>query len=182
VEPKVVSWKKVGKVKEAHGLKGEMWAIIFDKAFEDFEEVETFALGTADQPERIFEDGSMRAQSKGVVLKTPELVNRNQSEALLNQFVFVPEEVVAVAINDDPEYRDMLGFAVHDKQQMIGQIESFSETQTQITVHVKNAQNEVFDIPFVEDFIVEILAEERLLNLDLPEGLLEINRPGGEKE
>lgn len=170
-----MSWKKVGKFKEAHGLKGELWAVIFDKNFEDFGDVESFGIGLGDEPTRIFEEGDLRARAKGAIARTPELTDRNQAEALLGQFLFVPEEAVAYPINDDPEYKSLLGFTLVSGGKKVGVVESFSEIKEQILVHVREG-DELFDIPFHDDFLDDILDDAKEIHMSLPEGLLEINR------
>lgn len=172
-----MSWKKVGKIKEAHGLKGELWAVIFDKGFEEFDAVESFGVGPGDEPARVFEEGSLRPRAKGVIARSPELTDRNAAEALLNQFLFVPEDAVALAINEDPEYKSLLGFTLFDGEAPVGTVESFSELKEQILVHVR-AGDEVFDIPFHDDFLEDILDDEKRILMTLPPGLLEINRSG----
>ncbi|MBX3019445.1 MAG: hypothetical protein KF767_16280 [Bdellovibrionaceae bacterium] len=173
-----MSWKKVGKFKEAHGLKGELWAVIFDKNFEEVEDVDMFGVGPGDEPAQIFEDGDLRPRAKGVIARTPQLTDRNQAEALLGQFLFVPEEAVAYPINEDPEYKSLLGFTLVDGDRPVGLVESFTEIKEQIMVHVR-AGEELLDIPFHDDFLNDILDDEKKILMTLPEGLLDINRKSG---
>lgn len=170
-----MSWKKVGKIKEAHGLKGEFWAVIFDKNFEDPRDVDRIAVGPGDQPDREFADATLRTSAKGVIARTAELTDRNQAEALINQFLFVPEDAVAIPIEDDPEYTSLLGFELFDGEVRVGVVDSFTEIKEQILVHVKEG-DEIFDIPFHDDFLDDILDDQRHIRMTLPEGLLEINR------
>lgn len=172
-----MAWKKIGKIKEAHGLKGELWAVIFDKSWDALDELEEFGLSVGESaPDHIYPLSAARFQSKGLILRSSLLTDRNQAEALLNQFLFIPEELATPPLQEDPELLKLKGFDVLDQGQRIGRLEAFTDTGAQVLIHVVQDDGGIVDIPFVEAFLLEILEDQKQIHMQLPEGLVEVNQ------
>ena len=73
---------------------------------------------------------------------------------------------------------DLTGCEVFDGEKKIGRVEdvNFGAGEAPLLL-VRNAANEVFEIPFAEAYVGSVDVEKKLLRMSLPEGLLEVNAP-----
>ena len=58
---------------------------------------------------------------------------------------------------------------------LIGVLHEIQENKFQQLMKIKTSQNKEILIPFVEEFILEINSKNKIIELDLPAGLLEMN-------
>ena len=56
----------------------------------------------------------------------------------------------------------------------IGNVTKIDFNRPQPIIYVESSSNNIILIPFVKEFIVNINKKNKLINVDLPEGLLEI--------
>jgi 16S rRNA processing protein RimM len=69
---------------------------------------------------------------------------------------------------------DFLGFQIHDKQgEAIGEIQYVNDSGVQTLLEVLRNGDEIY-IPLVSEFIVEVDESNKILVLDLPEGILDL--------
>ena len=170
----MAQWLRMGKVKEAHGLRGDLWVILFAKEAPWLEQVTEFALAAGDEgPFEIFQFQKGRFQKDGLVLTTNEITDRTQAEAKEGLLFYLPEELFRAEKGDTIYLRDVLGFSVKDQDKEIGTIAGFSSNGPQDLLLVKN-ESETYEIPFVEAFLKKIDFENRVVWMELPEGLLEL--------
>ena len=114
----------------------------------------------------------LKVQLKGVT-------DRNQSEALIGKQIYLPADFF---FTQDKEKEGMFlseieKFKVIDKTAgEVGIITGFSSNTAQDLLVVTSANGNVFEIPFVDAFVVEIDHENKTIQMDLPEGLLDLNQ------
>lgn len=164
-------YRKVGKISDAFGLRGELYALIFSGDVSWLSELEEVLLN-----KKNYKVLKAKPHKKGCVLKLENLADRTAAEYLIGAELSVPEEIF---ISEDGEalyLSEIENFNVIDQNLgAIGVITGFSSNTVQdllvITLHDEN-----YEIPFVEDFIQSIDHEKQTIYTDLPEGLLEINK------
>ena len=170
--------KMVGKVIEAHSLKGEVYVFIFSGDVSWVPKLEQFELRqTENSPTGIhFTVERFRKHKKGIILKTKELADRTAAEKYEKWFFFVDDGMFD---SDDDEdgilyLSEIQGFTVRTQNEDLGVITGFYSNVAQDILLVEK-NDKKFEIPFVQDFIVEINFDEKFIMMDLPPGLLEIN-------
>ena len=110
-----------------------------------------------------------------------EVPDRNAAEAARGVELYVPEEEGRAAGDEDPDYflnTDLVGMVlldVHDQDQRLGVVANVFEMPTQSLLEVKSEAGGEFHVPFVSAIIKEVRAEEKLILVDLPEGLTAVN-------
>jgi len=175
--------RQIGKIKSAHGLKGEVYVLIYSKDSSWLDKVGAFyvASDTTPESEKVkLGIKSFRPHKEGVLIFFDNIENRNQSEAIVGKQVWV-EQSAFVSENNEPIYLlEIEDFIVSDlKLGAIGRIKGFSSNNGQdlLLVETTNAQkkSEAFEIPFVDAFVIKMDMQKQILYTDLPEGLLEIN-------
>lgn len=98
----------------------------------------------------------------------------DQAQALVRKKIYLPADKMPDRSEDEFHYNDLKGFIVIDKTQgELGEIIEINEYPQQFvaTVHYKFTD---IMFPLNEDIITGIDEEEGKVNVDLPDGLLEI--------
>ena len=69
---------------------------------------------------------------------------------------------------------DLVGFSVRDRSNgIIGEVLSVIESTAQTILEVSYKGSEIY-IPFVDEFLMEVDSRERVIEMDLPEGILDL--------
>jgi 16S rRNA processing protein RimM len=176
-------WRLVGKIKEAHGLRGDLYALIFsgEAAWDD--ELTEFCLASNEEltDQKFFEVERLKPFKKGLLIKPKNIPDRTAAEPLKGQLFFIPEELLQASEGDAIFLDEILGFEARLRAgKTLGAITGFSSNNAQDLLLVEMQGRQV-EIPFVEAFVVEISHSEKRVTLDLPEGLLELNLPQEKK-
>lgn len=173
---------KIGKVLDAHALKGEIFVFIFsgDVSWLESEEFDHCLLsrhedlaGAKDTEIKSFKIERASEFKNGLRLKLENVNDRNQSEALKGHFLFLHPDLFISEEGETIYLKEILGFEVlrMDKS-VIGQIIGFSSNGPQdLLVIERSGESAPLEIPFVEQFTHQILFDQRKIILDLPEGM-----------
>ena len=162
----------IGKIKDAHGLRGDVYVIFFSKDYSYADLIDELYI--EDTPYEVIKAGEhkdgLKVQLKGVI-------DRNQSEALIGKQIYLPADFFFSQDEEEGLFlAEIENFKVIDKSLgEIGIITGFSSNVAQDLLIVTTAANRQVEIPFVDQFVVEIDHDNKVLQMDLPEGLLEIN-------
>ena len=170
--------KLVGKVKEAHGLKGEFYILVFSGEVSWLPRLKSCGIKLKSQSEpQSFAVEKVKPFKDGFILKTVEVKDRTQAETFKGAEFHI-DEVLLVSKKGETIYlSEILNFKVKDKDQTdIGQIVAFSTNGAQDLLVVKKADGKDIEIPFVEAFIKKIDWKHNTLVMDLPEGLTDLDK------
>ncbi len=168
---------KVGKVIDAHALKGEVYVMSFAGDISWIEEEGELLL----ESDRIggqknFTISSCRPFKDGALVKFEGIDNRNQSEELKGALVFVSDENFVSEEGETIYLREVLGFdVVNESDEVLGKVKEFSSNGLQDLLVINNGKFS-YEVPFVDDFIVEIQFEEKRIVMNFPLDLMDINR------
>lgn len=164
---------RVGKVKDAHGIKGEIFILLFSGEAAWIDDLNELRLVAENSTEvKIFSIKSVRLHKNGLIAKTGELKDRNEAELLKGWLFEIPSSLF-VSKKGEPIYlREIQGFEVVTTERgPVGTIIGFGSNTVQDLLVIKSGENE-YEVPFVEAFVQKIDYDKRSLYLDLPSGLL----------
>ncbi len=166
-----MNWTQVGKVKDAHNLKGEVYLLVFSGDISWAQELKQAQLGA-----ETFDVEKIRPHKEGLIVKFKRVENRNQAEALKGRMFSISDELLISGDGETIFLAEIKNFEFYDKNLgLIGIITDFSDNRAQDLLIVEGAKGR-FEIPFVEAFILDIDYKLRRVNSLLPEGLLSINQ------
>lgn len=165
---------QVGRVKDAHGVKGEIFITLFagEAAWlGQLKEVRLVGEGTSEEP-RVLQVKSVRLHKNGLIVKSPDVHDRNAAEALKGLFLEIPGEFLVSQPGEEVYLKEVHGFRVFTKAKgEVGTIVGFSSNSAQDLLVINTNWGE-FEVPFVEAYVENIDFEAKEMHLDLPEGLL----------
>lgn len=162
----------IGRLGKPHGLKGEIRVIAEHDEFLDFLEEGAFVL-VKGLPYRI----RSARDAGGWVIALEGLPDRSAVEGLKGAQLDMPwtEELEAIASQTDA-MSEWIGFTIRDQHsgKEFGPIVDYVDLPGQTTVIVEQEGREIY-IPLHENLIVDLDPDMKILVMDLPEGLDELN-------
>ncbi len=166
-----MEWVQVGKVKDAFHLRGEVYILIFSGEWDWIDDLEHCQIGG-----KTYQVKKAREHKDGLVLSLNEVTDRTQAEYLRGKMFCIPQELLISQEGETIYLSEIAGFKVVDSNsQNSGVIESFSSNGDQDLLVLKvEGKVKPVEIPFVEDFIDEIEFENKLIRMNLPEGIWDI--------
>lgn len=170
----VKAWVRIGKVKEAHGLKGELYVLLFTKESPWLGRLREFALAAGDEgPFEVHERERAKAFKDGLILKAPGVTDRTAAESKKGLLFYLPSDLFVSAPGEEIYLREIEGFEVRNEGESVGPIRGFSSNGPQDLLLVER-EGRTIEIPFVEAFLDRIDFEGRIVWMRLPEGLWDL--------
>jgi 16S rRNA processing protein RimM len=192
-----MEWTQLAHLLRPQGRKGEVLAELLTDFPDRFEGGARVYLakpgyaGTAANARAIAITGHWLPVGRNhgrVVLALEGIDSIEKAEELAGLDVLVPAEE-RIELEDDAEYiSDLIDCVVYDGDAKVGRVTGvefpatadgnrrLADAAPLLTVET-DAGNEVL-IPYVQAFLVRVSAEEKRIEMKLPEGLVELNRPG----
>lgn len=171
-------WYKVGWVKSAHGIKGELYIQLLSKKADWLEDLESFQLkplpGKGES--RVFKFKKAKPHKVGLIVLPEGFSNRNQSEEWKGADFLIDKAILQTEEGEKPYLVEFEGFQVEDARTgVVGTVKGFMDNGAQDLLVVESPEGKEIMIPFVDAFVVETDKQARLLKMDLPEGLVDAN-------
>ncbi len=164
--------KLVGKVKDAHGLRGELFVLIFSGDISWSEDLEVFQLKDGLGQTQEFKVKKIKPHKKGIIISSPDIQDRTHAEKLIGHHFLVAEDLLVSKQGETIFLSEILNFSlVDEKNQVLGKISGFSSNGMQDLLIIKNQRGEHL-VPFVQPWIKNLDFENQCVQMDLPPGLL----------
>jgi 16S rRNA processing protein RimM len=181
----------VARLSRPHGRRGELVAEILTDFPERFHERTRLTLippervGT--RPREMDLENFWFLRSR-IVMKFRGIESINEAEALRGFAVAIPFAERAPLEDGSVYLSDLIGCRVVDLNQRAAEVGTvvdvdLSSSSTELlVVRPPGRTGEPLLIPYVREYLAHMNTEKRLLEMRLPEGLLEINAPMTEEE
>ncbi|MFZ0272475.1 MAG: ribosome maturation factor RimM [Acidobacteriaceae bacterium] len=187
----IPDWVLVARLVRPHGRRGELVAEILTDFPERFHERARLFLIPSERvgsrPREIHLENFWFLRSR-VVMKFQGVDSINDAEALRGFEVAIPAAERAPLQAGSVYVSDLIGCRLIDLNgggeagQVIAVDRDSSSTELLVVCRETGKGAEELLIPFVAEYVVRIDAPGRVLEMRLPEGLLEINAPMTEEE
>ncbi len=189
------TWVVLAHLLRPQGRKGELLAELYTDFPQRFDDHSRVYLAPPDFDGEVSEARQAEVTSfwlplgknQGrIVLKLQGIDNISVAESVAGQEVMIPAEE-RLTLDEDANYiSDLIGCTVYDRQVAVGVIDDIQfattpdgsrrlEEMAPILVVSSQAGDELL-IPFAKDFLVDIDANAKRVNMVLPSGLLDVNR------
>ncbi len=163
---------KVGYIGKPHGVKGEISVSLFDGFYsEDFDS--EFLLLDIDNGLVPFFIESWRVKgSKTLLIKLEDVETEDKARELSGSEVYT--ESVNSSTEDDFQTAAFVGFKVVDQTKgNIGVITGINEISNNPLFIIDYEGDEIL-IPINPDFIIAVVEQEKTIEVNLPEGLVDL--------
>ena len=167
----------IGRLGKTHGIEGFLKAAVDDRYLEDFFASELVFVDLKGQKVPFFIEDIQEGHA--ILVKFEEYDDKEMAQELCGKELFLrPEDLLPEAErsanHEDNRFERFIGFAITDTSAgNLGQIEDIMELPQQFMAVVILKGKETL-IPLHPDLILHIDEEKRLINMTLPEGLLDL--------
>lgn len=162
----------IGKITSPVGLKGEAKVYNYSDRTQVYEETEKIIVGdTRMGVERL------RQQKNMLVIKFEGVDTRDAAEALRNTELFVDREDLPELEEGEIYLMDLIGMDVYEEgpgSQLLGEVTDVIQNTSQDLIKVARDDGSEMLIPFVDPIVTLVDEAEGRIEVDLPEGLLDL--------
>ena len=166
---------KVGYVKKAHGIKGEI-LLEFDSGEWPFV-VSSIYIQPKDtnlQNAQKHDVVQSRSSQKGLIIQLKNCNDRTQAEFFQGHEVYIENKQLQSQKGEFLYLNELLFFTVYQRKhkdvRKIGIVNHFISSSKQDYLVVQTENHRSIEIPFVTPYIVDILFDHKKIFLQLPEG------------
>ena len=165
----------IGQIVNTHGTKGEVKVKVFSDSIDRFESVKQVYLAPGGNPEdrRLLTVTGLRYHKDTVLLTFREIGSMSQAEGLKNAFLQVPEEDLPPLPEGRYYIYQLEGLSVWEKDVCYGRLTEVLQPGSNDVYVVKDGSREIL-IPALKSVIREVDLEKGRMEVELPEGLLEL--------
>ncbi len=171
------AFKLIGKIKEAHGLRGDLYVLIFSGDTSWLSHLKNFQVKDPASG-KVFDLKKLKAKphKKGFILTIEGISDRTTAEKYHGFHFMIPADLMVSKPGETIFLSEIENFKIRDlKGEELGEIVGFSSNGPQDLLIVEGPQKKG-EIPFVAPFIKEINFEKKYLVMDLPEGLFDLDK------
>ena len=165
---------RIGQITKVHGLKGEVVFNFVDDIFDRVDCDYLICLLDGILVPFFIEEYRFRTDTTALV-KLERVDTAEQARKFTNVEVYFPTQYAEEDDSDDiPTWNYFVGFKVKDIHHGdLGEIVAVDSSTMNVLFAIERPDGEELLLPAHEEFMVEIQKKERLVMVDVPEGLLE---------
>lgn len=168
---------EVGYIQRTHGIKGELQASWDDSLNVDPQNFESVFVEIDGIPIPFFISSAKSKSDDKIILKLDEVDDLLSADELVGHKLLLLS--TQVPEDDDIELKDLVGYTiVSQNNQVVGVIENYEEFNLNSIYYVKTASNTEIIVPAVEDLVIEVDVDERIVTMEIPEGLVDLYSEG----
>ncbi len=164
----------VGTVFKLHGYKGDVNIYNEVDVPFDFNTLDYFLIEQNSELIPFFIDRARPTKPNVILVKFEDVDSEEQALKILKQKVYLPNKFLPEIENVNPD-KLIVGFDVIDNTLgKIGIVNSVNDKTSQKLIVVKDGKKEFF-IPFHDNFVININLKNKILEVNIPQELIDIN-------
>ncbi len=164
----------LGKIVRKYSFKGELLIKLDTDQPELYENLDAVFISVGNNFIPFFIASSQLHKSDLLRVSFEDVLTEADAEALLKAEVFLPLEMLPKLEGNKFYYHEVIGFKVIDKNfGEVGIIASINDSTAQALFEVDRDGVQIF-IPMNDEFIVKIDRDNKIVEVDVPDGLIEL--------
>lgn len=163
----------VGKLSKPHGISGALVFLLdFELQDEELFPPHFFIEKKGMYTPLFIHSYSLNNDLSGYV-QFEEINSRTEATPLTGKEIFLLEKDVEKYFVEEEGYEVLIGYTLFDNETKIGTIIDIEEMPMQIMAIVQIGEEEHL-IPLADDWVLDIKEDEKIIILNLPDGLLDL--------
>ncbi len=163
----------LGKITKAFGIKGEVLVYLDTDEPEKYHKLESVFFNLKEEPIPFFIN-SIKIKSKYQIIVKFEDIDNNNVSSYINTELYLPITMLPPLGENKFYYHEVKGFKMIDKNYgNIGICEDILEYPHQAIFQIKHPKGKIL-VPIVDQYIIKVDKNNRIIELNIPEGLIEI--------
>ncbi|MCL1942226.1 MAG: ribosome maturation factor RimM [Candidatus Azobacteroides sp.] len=164
----------IGKLIKTHGIKGEMSMQLYKPV--DLSSIPYMVCEIDGILVPFFIEEVRSKTGSTVLIKFENIHSDMEAKELTGADVFVFRSMIDEGTGDELIWESFVGFTLRDeKSGMSGKIIEVEDSTSNVLFCVSDEAGKELLIPANEDLIVEIDPEKKVIRVDIPEGLMDLN-------
>jgi len=164
----------IGKIVGTHGLSGELKvkseSDIFERQMELLEKLPIYRGVKREE----FEIESVKPYKEIYLVKLRGIEERSSAEERIGGEIWVKREELPELEEGEFYYEELLGLKVVDSEgREIGRVKNIFEQPASHILEVESGEGKTILIPFIDEFVKEVLPQEGVIKVSLIEGMEE---------
>jgi 16S rRNA processing protein RimM len=164
----------LGNVVGKFSFKGELLVKVDSDNPEDYTELESVFVELSTGLVPFFIKKCQLHKSELLRIDFEEISNDQEADALIKKKLYLPLYLLPPLEGNKFYYHEIIGFTVSTIAEEIGLITAVLEQGPQALFQVEATDKKIHLIPIHDDFILEVDRKKNLIQVQLPEGLLEL--------
>ena len=162
----------LGKIKKAHGVRGEASVEAWTE-YERFEEITDVTLVSPDESEtRKARIENVRENRGRALIKFSGIDTPEEMQTLKEWTIEIPESQARTPDPDEYFIHDLVGMRLIDRSGTDrGQVIDAYEGGGGLLLHVRRDDDKEYDVPFAASICVDIDVKKKVITVELPEGI-----------
>ncbi len=173
--PNPSKFARVGWVKDAHGLRGELYVRLQAKSADWLTDNLTLRLQKEGAEAFDFAVEKAKPFKDGLIVKLEDMKDRTAAERWKGAQVSIPSELLVAEPGERVFLDQLLGFQVLDGGVSVGEVVGFSSNGPQDLLNVRRIDGREALVPLVDDYLEELDFEKKEIHMTLPPGLLDVD-------
>lgn len=167
----------LGHISKLHGTKGEVVFHLDVDSPKEYSQMESVFIELNGELVPFFIE-EIQIKNQKAEVKLEDIDSTEQAEVLTGKELYLPLTNLPPLTGTSFYYHEIIGFNVYDKYYGdIGSIKEIVDLPGQTVAKVEYRNQELL-MPVTDPFILEVDRENKILKVDLPEGLVQLYLPG----
>ena len=164
----------LGKIAKKFSFKGEVLIYLDTDSPEEYQDMESIFVEINKNLVPYFIENSSIHKNDFLRVQLEDVKNEEEADYLLGSEVYLPLTMLPKLEGNKFYYHEVIGFEIEDKTLgVFGKIVSVNDTAAQPLFEVLNGNVEML-IPMIDQFLVKIDRESKIVLMDLPDGLIQL--------
>jgi len=164
----------LGKIVRKHSFKGEVVIKLDTDEPELYQEMESIFVDLGNNLIPFFIEKSLLQKGNQLRVQFEDLYTEEEADAILKADVYLPLDLLPKLSGNKFYFHEIIGFkAVDVNYGLVGTIEGFNDKTAQPLFEITNGDKEIF-IPMIDDFIKKVDRENKVIEVETPQGLIEL--------
>jgi 16S rRNA processing protein RimM len=164
----------LGKIAKKFSFKGEVLVYLDTDEPELYENMESVFVELNKNLVPFFIENSSLHKNDFLRVKFEDIETEEDADAIMGCELYLPLSFLPKLEGNQFYYHEVIGFEVEDQRLgVVGKIVSINDTTSQPLFEVLNGNVEML-IPMIDQFLVKIDRTNKKVNMNLPEGLVEM--------
>ncbi|MDX8553684.1 ribosome maturation factor RimM [Tenacibaculum sp. 1B UA] len=164
----------LGKIVKKHSFKGEVIIKLDTDEPDLYENLESVFVDLGNNLIPFFIEKSTLSKATMFRVKFEDVNTEADAEAILRSEVYLPLDLLPKLSGNKFYYHEVIGFTVVDTSfGEVGEIVSINDSSAQPLFEIDREGKEIF-IPMIDDFIKKVDRENKTIEVETPEGLIDL--------
>ncbi len=164
----------LGKIAKKFSFKGEVLIYLDTDEPEEYQNMESIFVELNKNLVPYFIENSSIHKNDFLRVQFEDVKNEQEAEYLIGSEVYLPLSMLPKLEGNKFYYHEVIGFEIEDKTLgVFGKIVSVNDTAAQPLFEVLNGNVEML-IPMIDQFLITIDRENKIVLMDLPDGLIQM--------